>query len=126
MTKYAFHILRVGLAITFLWIGLLILRSPVGWAAYLQPWAAALLPVPLTQALLLTAIFDLVVGFFLLIDAFTWLAVLFAALHLFVVLIVSGITEITVRDIGLLAGSLALLTDSWPQPFKKMMPSVRF
>lgn len=36
-------------------------------------------------------------------------------LHLIIVLTVSGITDITVRDIGLLAAMLALIIDSLPQ-----------
>jgi uncharacterized membrane protein YphA (DoxX/SURF4 family) len=114
MNKYAFTILRIGLAITFLWIGLLILKSPVGWGAYMQPWAADLLPIPIEQAMLMTAIFDLVVGALLLIGSFVWIAAFLAAFHLVVVLTVSGITEVTVRDIGLLAGALALLAETYP------------
>ncbi|KKU91110.1 MAG: hypothetical protein UY23_C0004G0055 [Candidatus Jorgensenbacteria bacterium GW2011_GWA1_48_11] len=114
MRKTAFHILRVGLGITFVWIGVLIFKEPQAWGGYLEPWAAGLLPVPLEQAMAGTAILDIAIGFLLLTDWFTWLAALIGTFHLVVVLAVSGITDITVRDIGLLAGALALLTDSLP------------
>jgi len=114
MTKTSFHVLRVGLAITFLWIGVLIFKNPESWGGYLQPWAAGLLPIPLTQAMIGTAILDIVIGFFLLIDVLTWLAALLGAVHLIIVLAVSGITDITVRDIGLLTAALALMIDSLP------------
>jgi uncharacterized membrane protein YphA (DoxX/SURF4 family) len=109
-----FHILRVGLAITFLWIGVLIFKNPESWGGYLEPWAAGLLPVPLSQAMIGTAILDILIGFFLLIDVLTWLAALLGAIHIIIVLTVSGITDITVRDIGLLAAALALMIDSLP------------
>ena len=115
MKKTSFHFLRVGLAITFLWIGILILKNPEAWGGYLQPWAAGLLPVPLAQAMLGTAILDIVIGVLLLIDIFTWLAALVGAIHLVIVMAVSGINELTVRDIGLLAGTVALMIDSLPQ-----------
>ena len=115
MNKTSSHFLRVGLAITFLWIGVLIFKEPEAWEGYLQPWAAGLLPVPLAQAMFATAILDIVIGVFLLAGVFTWLAALAAALHLAIVLAVSGITDFTVRDIGLLAGALALMIDSWPE-----------
>ncbi len=118
MNRTAFHLLRVGVAITFLWIGILILKFPEAWGGYMQPWAAGLLPVPLKQAMLGTAILDLVIGFFLLIDAYVWIAAFFAAVHLAIVLTVSGITDITVRDIGLLAASLALTIESLPTGIK--------
>jgi len=113
-----YHIIRVGLGITFLWIGVLIFRDPEAWGGYLLPWAAGILPIPLTQAMLGTALLDVVIGFLLLVDFYTWLAAGLAALHLAIVLAVSGITDITVRDIGLLAAALALLIESLPEKYK--------
>ena len=110
--------MRVGLAITFLWIGVLIFKNPEAWGGYLEPWAAGLLPIPLTQAMIGTAILDIVIGAFLLVDFLPWLAALVGVIHLMSVLAVSGITDITVRDIGLLAGTLALMIDSLPPVFR--------
>jgi len=107
--------LRVGLAITFLWIGVLIFKNPEAWGGFLQPWATGFLPIPLRQAMIGTAILDMAIGVLLLTDTLTWLAALVGAGHLIVVLTVSGITEITVRDIGLFAGLIAVLIDSLPQ-----------
>jgi len=107
--------LRVGLAITFLWIGVLIFKNPEAWGGYLQPWTAGLLPIPLTQAMIGTAILDITIGAFLLIDFLPWLAALVGAIHILIVLTVSGITDITVRDIGLLVAALAIVIDSLPQ-----------
>lgn len=80
----------------------------------MQPWAANLLPVPLKQAMLGTAMLDIAIGFFLLIGARVWIAAFIAAAHLVIVLIVSGITDITARDVGLLAASTALAIESLP------------
>ncbi|OHA13343.1 MAG: hypothetical protein A2909_00490 [Candidatus Tagabacteria bacterium RIFCSPLOWO2_01_FULL_39_11] len=110
-----FHFLRVGLAITFLWIGVLIFKNPEAWGGYLQPWAAGLLPIPLSQAMIGTAILDIVIGAFLLVDFLPWLAAFVGAIHILIVLAVSGITDITVRDIGLLVAALAIMIDSLPQ-----------
>jgi uncharacterized membrane protein YphA (DoxX/SURF4 family) len=115
MKRASSYILRIGLAVTFLWIGVLILRNPEAWGGYLQPWAAGLLPIPVTQAMMGTAILDIMIGVFLLINFLPWLAALIGAIHLVIILIVSGITDITVRDIGLLAGMLALVINSLPQ-----------
>lgn len=112
--KTPFHILRAGVAITFLWIGILILKSPEGWGSFLQPWAAGLLPIPLKQAMIGTAILDMTIGLFLLVDFWIWLAALVGALHLITVLITVGVTEVTVRDIGLLTATLALMMDALP------------
>lgn len=115
MKKTSFHFLRIGLAITFLWIGVLIFKNPEAWGGYLQPWAAGLVPIPIAQAMIGTAILDITIGAFLLIDFLPWLAALVGAVHLIIVLTVSGITDITVRDIGLLIAALAIVIDSLPQ-----------
>ena len=114
MKMVSIHILRIGLAVTFLWIGILIIRNPEAWGGYLQPWAEGLLPIPLAQAMMGTAILDIAIGAFLLINFLPWLTALVGGVHLAIILIVSGITDITVRDIGLLAGMLALIIDSLP------------
>lgn len=114
-----YHILRVGMAVTFLWISILIFREPAAWGGLLLPWAAGLLPVPLMQAMIGTAILDLLIGFFLLIDVGTWVAAALGAVHLVIVLATTGITSITVRDIGLLTGTLALFWDGLPDGLKR-------
>ena len=111
MNKTALLVLRIGLAITFMWVGVMILQSPEAWASYMQPWAAALLPLPAVSAIQATAVLDLVIGVFLLIGFFTPLAALLAALHMVSVLVVTGINDVTVRDIGLLGASTALFLE---------------
>lgn len=125
MRKTAFHILRVGLAITFLWIGILIFKQPEAWGGYLKPWVAGLLPIPLAQAIIGTAVLDIAVGFFLLVDVFVWPAALVSAIHLIIVLAVSGITDITVRDIAILSAAIALMADSLPKFFTDKIMSLQ-
>ncbi|MEK7625294.1 MAG: hypothetical protein AAB467_03020 [Patescibacteria group bacterium] len=126
MSKTSFNLLRVGMAITFLWIGIMILKSPESWGGYLQPWAAGLLPVPLKEAMIGTAILDIAIGILFLVDFMIWPAALISSIHLIVILTVSGITDITVRDIGLLTATLALMIETLPpsfvQIFKKTKP----
>jgi len=115
MKKISYHVLRIGLAITFLWIGVLILQNPEAWGGYLQPWALKLIPGSLVNAMIATAILDILVGVCLLFNIFTWIAALLGAFHLIVVLSTTFITEITARDIGLLCATLALAIESLPQ-----------
>jgi len=115
MSKTSFHILRVGSAITFLWIGILILKQPEAWMGYIAPWAANLLPMPIEQMMQGTAILDILIGALLLFDIWVWPAALLGSIHLVIVLGVSGITDITVRDIGILAATIALAVETTPK-----------
>ncbi|MEX2029074.1 MAG: hypothetical protein WD963_01180, partial [Candidatus Paceibacterota bacterium] len=88
---------------------------PEAWGGYLSPWVVELMPIPIKQAMITTAILDIAVGALLLVNSFVWLAALAGAVHLIMVLVVTGITDVTVRDIGILAGMIALMADSLPQ-----------
>lgn len=114
MKTYSHNILRVGIGITFLWVGILIVKEPLAWGSYLQPWAENLLIIPLKQVMLATAVLDLAVGLLLIVNILSWLAALVGAAHLTIVLITAGIDKITVRDIGLLAGVIALIVNDYP------------
>lgn len=114
MKNSAYHIVRVSMAITFLWIGVLIFRDPESWGGLLQPWAADLLLVPIKQAMIGTAILDMAIGVLLLVDFMPWLAALLGSVHLVIVLATTGISVITVRDIGLLGAAIAIAVTTWP------------
>lgn len=116
MRKIPLHILRVGLAVTFLWIGVLIIMHPVEWGSYMQVWASRLMPFSVEPMMLSVGVFDLVIGTLLALGVVIPLAAALGALHIAFVLVVSGITDITVRDIGLLAAALALSIESLPEP----------
>ena len=108
MHRISYQILRISLGITFLWIGVLILRSPEAWGGYIQPWALKLLVLPVYDTMLIVGAVDCVLGLLFLINRFVRLAALIAAIHLLGILITSGLNDITVRDIGLLGAALAL------------------
>lgn len=111
-------ILRLGLVVTFFWIGVFILKEPEAWGSFIKPWAAKLLPFPLKEIMIGNGILDIIIGALFLINPLVWLAAAFGSIHLATVLVASGVNEITVRDIGLLAASLALMVETWPEKYK--------
>ena len=111
----SYHLLRIGLGIVFLWIGVMIFQDPVGWSTFIRPWAARLIPVPLVQAMQETAALDVIVGALLVSGLLVWAAAALGAFHLAVVLVTSGVNATTVRDIGLLGACLSLAAATWPE-----------
>jgi|SRR3989344_1746546 len=112
MAKKSFIILRLGLAVVFIWIGIAIFKDPLIWGGFLSPWAEKLLPFALRDVMLIVGVFDMSVGVFFLIPGFVRLASALGFLHLVGVLIVSNVTDVTIRDIGLAAMSLAVFIES--------------
>ncbi len=125
MNKTSFLILRVGLAITFIWVSVLIFRQPETWGSLIQPWALKLLPIPLVQIMMGTALLDMVIGILFFFGRTAWIAGLLGFLHLVTVLVATGINDITVRDIGLLAASLAVMITSLPPSVRNLFAKTR-
>ena len=115
MNALSFHVLRIGVGITFLWIGVLILQRPEAWGGLMQSWAANLLPISLKWVMIGSGILDVLIGVLLMANIFTRSAAKTATLHLILILIVTGINAITVRDIGLIGATLALSINMWPE-----------
>lgn len=104
-------LLRLGLGITFLWIGIDVVRHPDAWIGYIPPDV----PLGLTRAgvLQFSGALDVALGVVLLINRLPRLASLLAAGHLAGILIGYGIDAVTIRDVGLFGTALALFF--WPQ-----------
>jgi uncharacterized membrane protein YphA (DoxX/SURF4 family) len=109
MEEIAFIILRIGLGITFVWMSILIFKDPMRFGKLIKPWAVNLTPMPIPQAMILTGIFDLIVGIWLISGYFPFYAAIIAALHLVQVLLATAAAHGTFRDVGLLANAIALV-----------------
>ena len=109
MAQLSILILRIGLGITFVMAGVLILKDEDKWTHMLPGWLSKHLPSA-ESFMVVTAIGDLILGAWLLSGYFTGIVASLAALHLAGVLIVSGKGEFheVYRDIGLLFGCIAL------------------
>ncbi len=106
--------LRIGLAVTFMWIGFMILQNPSGWAKSIQPWAADLLPIMPENLMVLTGYFDMAVGVMLLINPMVGVAALLGTVHLLGVVLTISSNGIIARDLGLLGATLALAIETFP------------
>ncbi len=118
--KIAYHILRVTLGITFIWVSVMIFQEPVLWSGFIDPWVENLIPIELETMMKITAGLDLLIGLLLIADKWTWIVSLIASLHLLTILIGSSIDTITVRDIGLLGAAVALTLLSAPTKFFRL------
>lgn len=115
MIPTAFLIIRLGLAFTFVWTGVLIFKDVPSWAGILRnSWIIRFLPTSPESAMRGTAILDIAIGLWLLTGVFLWVSSLAAGLHLISVLLVTGIMAPSYRDVGLLAAATGLLLYALP------------
>ena len=119
--RSGYHILRLSMAVTFLWIAILIFKSPVFWTGFIDSWFLDVLPFEALTLIYIVGVFDLLLGLAFLVDWKVHWAGLLSALHMFNILIVTGIDEITVRDIVILGAGLALLSETMPESWKSWL-----
>ena len=103
-----FTILRLGLAVMFLWFGLSQLMDGISWVSWVPEWAVNLFHVPPAMIVLLNGAFETIGGALLALNIWTRFAAIILALHLFVITAEIGMTGIGVRDFGLATATFAL------------------
>lgn len=107
MHKNAKLALRIGLGLTFIFIGILIFFDPQQWLKLLSPWVLKIPVNTLLIGLFIISIFDILVGIMFLFNLWPIFTGILASVHLIFVLIVTGFNLVTIRDIGLLGAILA-------------------
>lgn len=108
MTEIELLVLRVLLGVTFIFAGYFIYKDPAGWLNLMLPWTKRFLPKNTNRMMLGVALFDVLLGIWLLTPLLTWLAALFAVLHLLQVFLIVGVSKVTYRNIGLLGAGIFL------------------
>lgn len=110
--KLSFLILRLSLAIVFLWFGINKFVHPDYWInTWLPSWFMNFLTKFNLEALsfiYLLGVFEIAVGLSFLLNIFIKLFAFFAILFLLLIIITNNLNEMLVRDIGILGGVFAL------------------
>jgi uncharacterized membrane protein YphA (DoxX/SURF4 family) len=110
-------VLRIGLAIVFVWFGIDKFIQPHYWVdAWMPLWAqhaSGAVGMSTVNAVFFVGLFEVLVAISLATGFFMrWFSV--AAIgFLFLVILTHGLTEVLVRDVGLIGGLLALAL--WPE-----------
>jgi uncharacterized membrane protein YphA (DoxX/SURF4 family) len=107
--------LRIGLGLTFLWIGIDIFRQPEVWIGYVP--AAPGFGVTREAALAAGGVFDVALGTLFILRIWTKLAGWLAAAHMLAIIAVHGIDPVLIRDVGLLGAGLAVAF--WPARYRR-------
>lgn len=107
--NYSIPIIRIGLALVLLWFGLDEIINPENWFGYIPPGLSSILPINLDAFITINGIFEIIIGFLLLIGYYTRIIAFIAALHLLSITIAVGYNEIGIRDFGLTLMAVSLI-----------------
>lgn len=107
MKKYAPVVLRIGIAILFLWFGFAQVSSPLDWTTFLPKWVS-MIPISSINFVYLNAGFEIIFGFLLLLGLFTRVSALLLGLHLLGIAFSLGYNALGVRDFVLAIATLSV------------------
>jgi uncharacterized membrane protein YphA (DoxX/SURF4 family) len=114
--KYSGLALRIGIAAVFLWFGIDKFLHPSYWVnAYVGGSLVSVIKIihiSSIQLIYLTGIFELLVGLSLVTGVFTKFFSTLGVAFLISIMFFIGLNEVTIRDIGLIGGLVALVL--WP------------
>ena len=108
LQKFSPIILRIALALIFLWFGFSQLTSSLNWVKMVPEWAVNLLNLPPAMIVMGNGIFEIILGSLLAMGFFVRIISFIFALHLIPITINLGLSPNAVRDFGLILSSLSL------------------
>ena len=108
MKKYAPTVLRIGIALVFMWFGFQQFTNPEAWISYLPKFVTHITPLDGYQIILLDGVFELVFASALLLGYYTRFTALILALHLLDITFIVGFDAVGVRDFGLSLATIAI------------------
>ena len=111
MNRIGIFILQVAVALVFIWFGIDKLFHPDAWIYYLQAlpsWMRALMYFDDKTVMLISAIVEILLGFWVLIPWKNYIPAFAIVLYFIPVLVSVGFDTVGVRDLGLMISSLAL------------------
>ena len=115
--RYSQIALRIGLALVFFWFGISKFIMPQYWIDAWMPQSiqhlVTLIHLTPKDFIFLNAIFEILVGVSLLTGFFTRIFSSVAIVFLLMVTLFNGVTEVTIRDVGLIGAFVALVL--WPE-----------
>ncbi|MFQ5847810.1 MAG: DoxX family membrane protein [Candidatus Methylomirabilales bacterium] len=102
-------VVRVGLAVVFLWFGVDKFVTPEAWIGWIPSWLYRLIREWQNPFLYLLGAGEVMIGLAFLTGWYLRVAATAASVFLAAVILSSPFSDITVRDIGLLGAAVSLL-----------------
>jgi uncharacterized membrane protein YphA (DoxX/SURF4 family) len=109
-------ILRIGLALVFLWFGWQQLSDTALWTGLIPPFYTDLSGLSAVTFVLINGWFEIIFGILLLLGIFTRVTAFLLALHMLHITFTVGYNGVGVRDFGLAMGIISVFLqgpDRW-------------
>lgn len=108
MKKYSPTVLRIGIALVFLWFGTAQIIDPTRWVSYIPEGIVGIFSLNALKLVYLNGLFEIIFASALLLGYFTRVSALLLALHMLDITYVVGFDAVGVRDFGLSIAAIAV------------------
>ena len=108
MNKIAPTVLRIGIAIVFIWFGAQQMINTSVWIGYIPKFVTTLTSLSASQIVYFNGIFEIIFACALLLGYFTRFTALILALHILDITFIVGLNATGVRDFGLFIATISI------------------
>ncbi|MBL8158018.1 DoxX family protein [bacterium] len=107
-TEWGIFVLRIGLAILFLWFGFSQFFDQSAWTSWVPQWAMNITGLEAEMIVLLNGGFEIAMGVLLALGLYIRPAAILLGLHLAVLVFEIGLSPIGMRDFAIMMATFAL------------------
>jgi uncharacterized membrane protein YphA (DoxX/SURF4 family) len=114
--QYAPIILRIAMALLFLWFGMSQIIDPSVWVGFMPNSVVTLTGLSVTTLVTINATFEIIAGTMLLFGLYTRVIAAILFLHLLDITFVVSLDAIGIRDLGLAVSTFVIFlngSDAW-------------
>ncbi len=101
LKSYSPIILRIGLALVFLWFGFNQITDPTSWYGFVPDSVSTITGLTIARIVFLNGLFEIIAGTALAFGLFTRVAAGLLFLHILDIAFIVGLDSIGIRDLGL-------------------------
>ena len=107
-TEWGIFILRIGLAVLFLWFGFSQFLDQAAWTSWVPEWAMNLSGLEAEMIVLLNGGLEIALGVLLALGLYIRPAAVLLGLHLALITFEIGLNSVGMRDFAIMAATFAL------------------
>ena len=108
LPPFAPVVLRIGISGVFLWFGMNQIIDPTSWIGFIPDSVVNMTGLTTQTLVYLNALFEIILGSFLLFGFYTRTVALLLALHIADITYIVGLDSIGIRDLGITIATLAI------------------
>ncbi len=106
--KYAPVILRLGLAMVFLWFGITQLQNQAMWIGFIPTWIISMSGLTATTIVILNGMFEVMMAVLLAFGIQIRIVSFLLSIHLLTIIGDVGLSAVGIRDVGLFFALLSI------------------